>query len=43
MQCEPLHISLQFAFVLIGDRPLDCLAEARRFVDEISDALAAGR
>ena len=30
MQCEPLHISLQFAFVLVGDRPLDCLAEARR-------------
>ena len=28
MQCEPLHISLQFAFVLIGDRPLDCLADA---------------
>jgi hypothetical protein len=42
MQCEPLHISLQFPFVLVGDRPLDCLAEARWPVVTISTCIKSG-
>ena len=42
MQCEPLHISLHFAFVAVGGLPLDCLAEGRRPVLAISVCIKSG-